>query len=67
MKNVGRDVLKLSRGLGIEKAALLRSRSIAEYAEKGDWAGVRKEWDGVLPDVQEGMDDKWRGNKTGWG
>ena len=28
-----------------------------EYAEKGDWAGVRKEWDGVLPDVQEGMNE----------
>ena len=57
VKNVGRDVLKLSRGLGIEKAALRRSRSIVEYAEKGDWAGVRKEWDGVLPDVQEGMNE----------
>jgi hypothetical protein len=28
-----------------------------EYAEKRDWAGVRKEWDGVLLDVQEGMNE----------
>lgn len=55
VKSVGRQVLKLARGLGVEKAALKRSRSIVEYAEKGDWPAVRKEWDGVLPDVQQGM------------
>jgi len=54
VKSVGRAVLKLARGLGVEKAALRRSRSIVEHAERGDWAGVRKEWDGVLPDVQRG-------------
>jgi hypothetical protein len=55
VKSVGRAVLKLARGLGVEKAALSRSRSIIEHAERGDWRGVRKEWDGVLPDVQAGM------------
>jgi hypothetical protein len=54
-KNLGRAVLKLARGLGVEKAALRRSRSIVEHAERGDWPAVRKEWDGVLPDVQQGM------------
>jgi hypothetical protein len=54
-KSVGRAVLKLARGLGVERAALRRSRSIVEYAEKGDWPAVRREWDGVLPDVQQGM------------
>ena len=54
---MGRAVLKLARGLGVEKAALRRSRSIVEHAERGDWAGVRKEWDGVLPDVQRGMNE----------
>jgi flagellar biosynthesis regulator FlaF len=57
VKSVGRAVLKLARGLGVEKAALRRSRSIVEHAERGDWAGVRKEWDGVLPDVQQGMNE----------
>src|ERR1700745_3071782 len=46
VKSVGRAVLTLARGLGVEKAALRRSRSIVEHAERGDWAGVRKEWDG---------------------
>lgn len=57
VKSVGRAVLKLTRGLGVEKAALRRSRSIIEHAEKEDWPGVRKEWDGVLPDVQQGMNE----------
>jgi len=55
VKSLGRTVLKLARGLGVEKAALRRSRSIVEHADRGDWSGVRKEWDAVLPDVQQGM------------
>ena len=54
-KSLGRAVLKLARGLGVERAALRRSRSIVDYAEQEDWPAVRKEWDGVLPDVQQGM------------
>jgi flagellar biosynthesis regulator FlaF len=57
VKSVGRAVLKLASGLGVKKAALRRSRSIVEHAERGDWLGVRKEWDGVIPDVQQGMNE----------
>lgn len=55
VKSVGQAVLVLARGLGVERAALRRSRSIIEHAERGDWPAVRKEWDGVLPDVERGM------------
>jgi hypothetical protein len=55
VKNLGRTVIRLARELGVEKAALRRSRSIVEHADRGDWSGVRKEWDAVLPDVQQGM------------
>ena len=55
VKSVGHAVLTLTRGLGVEQAALRRSRSIIEHAEKGAWPAVRKEWDGVLPDVERGM------------
>jgi flagellar biosynthesis regulator FlaF len=57
VKSVGRAVLTLARGLGVEKAALRRSRSIVEAAERSDWRAVRREWDGVLPDVQQGMNE----------
>jgi hypothetical protein len=55
VKSLGQAVLGLTRALGVERAALRRSRSIVEHAEKGDWPAVRKEWDGVHPDVERGM------------
>jgi hypothetical protein len=55
MTSLGRSLLGLARGLGVEQWALKRSRSIVDHAESGDWGAVRKEWDQVLPDVHEGM------------
>lgn len=55
VRNVGNTVLKLARGLGVEKGALRRSRSIMEYADKNEWTAARKEWDGVFSDLQSGM------------
>ena len=55
VKNIGNAVLKLARGLGVEKVALRRSRSIMEYADKEEWVEARKEWDGVFSDLQSGM------------
>ena len=55
VKNLGRTVLALARGLGVEERALRRSRSIMELAEKSEWAAARQEWDGVLSDIEGGM------------
>jgi hypothetical protein len=55
VKNIGNTVLKLARGLGVEKSALRRSRSIVEYADKNEWSAARKEWDGVFSDLENGM------------
>ena len=55
VKSLGQAVLGLTRALGVERAALRRSRAIVEHAEKSDWLAVRKEWDGVPPDVERGM------------
>jgi hypothetical protein len=55
VKDVGAAVLQLARALGIQPAIMKRSRSIMDLADRNDWAAVRKEWDSVLPDVQEGM------------
>src|SRR5688500_5024905 len=57
VKSLGQAVLGLTRALGVERAALRRSRAIVEHAENGDWLAVRKEWDGVPPDVERGMKD----------
>ena len=55
VKDLGNTVLKLARGLGVEKDALRRSRSIMETADKSEWAAARNEWDGVFSDLQSGM------------
>jgi hypothetical protein len=55
VKHIGNAVLKLARGLGVEKSALRRSRSIMEHADKNEWAAARKEWDGVFSDLENGM------------
>ena len=55
VKNVGTTALKLARGLGVEERALRRSRSIMDLADKNEWAAARKEWDGVLSDLESGM------------
>ncbi len=55
VNKVGDDVLILARALGVEKSALRRSRSIMDSADRGKWAAARKEWDGVLSDLEKGM------------
>ena len=55
VKDIGTAALALARALGVERAVIRRSKSIVDAAEKNDWAAVRKEWDEVLPDVQQGM------------
>lgn len=55
VKNLGNSVLSLAGGLGIRDRALRRSRSIMELADKEEWREGRKEWDGVLSDLQNGM------------
>lgn len=55
IRNIGNRVLTLARGLGVEERALRRSRSIMELAGKSEWSAARKEWNGVLSDVESGM------------
>jgi len=55
VKDLGRNVLALARGLGVQDRALRRSRSIMEFADKNEWTAARQEWDGVLSDLEGGM------------
>jgi hypothetical protein len=55
VKNIGNNVLSLARALGIRERALRRSRSIMELTDKNEWSEARKEWDGVLSDLESGM------------
>lgn len=55
VKSVGTKALALARGLGVAKSVLRRSRSITDHTDKGEWDAARKEWDGVLADLEQGM------------
>ena len=55
VKAVGSSVLRLARALGVQPTVMRRSQSIVDLANKNDWPAVRREWDAVLPEVQEGM------------
>ena len=55
IKDIGQTVLTLALALGVEKSVLRRSNSIVDYAEKGQWAEVRREWSAVNADVKEAM------------
>src|SRR5215475_7821490 len=55
VQSLGNNVISLAGGLGIRDRALRRSRSIMELADKNEWSQARKEWDGVLSDLETGM------------
>lgn len=57
VKQIGRDVLNLSRAVGVEKAVVSRSKAIVDKADTRDWAGARKELDGALTDVRGAMEE----------
>lgn len=57
VKEIGRDVLDLSRAVGVEKAVVSRSKAIVDKADARDWSGARRELDGALQDVRGAMNE----------
>lgn len=55
VKQIGRDVLKLAKAIGVQRSVQARSNSIIEFADKNDWKMVRTELDGALQDVRNAM------------
>jgi hypothetical protein len=57
VKKIGSTVLDLSTAMGVSRAVKARSAAIIDAADKKDWPQVRKELDGALTDVKQGMDE----------
>ena len=55
VKEIGKNVLKLAKALGVGKEVTERTNAILNYADKADWPGVRKELDLALSDVKRAM------------
>ncbi|MDD5348946.1 MAG: hypothetical protein PHQ12_01925 [Chthoniobacteraceae bacterium] len=55
VKKIGRQVLTLSKAIGVQKSVISRTQSIIEAADKKDWKTIRLEFDGASKDVKQAM------------
>ncbi|MCX6967549.1 MAG: hypothetical protein NTZ46_07175 [Verrucomicrobia bacterium] len=55
VKKIGRQVLSLSKAIGVQKSVISRTSSIIEAADKKDWQTIRLEFDGASKDVKQAM------------
>jgi len=55
VKKIGRQVLTLSKAIGVQKSVISRTSSIIEAADKKDWKTIRTELDGAAKDVKQAM------------
>jgi len=55
VKKIGRQVLTLSKAIGVQKSVISRTSSIIEAADKKDWQTIRLELDGASKDVKQAM------------
>lgn len=57
LQDIGRALIRESRALGVGDRLTKRSKSLLEFADKGDWLGMRQELIGTQADVEQSMLD----------
>lgn len=55
VKNVGKDIIDLARGLGVSQSILARGNSIGDFAENNDWSALKEELDATENEVKHQM------------
>jgi hypothetical protein len=55
VENIGREVIDLSKSLGIGKSVLPHAQAILDAAKKDDWSAIRKELDLTQKTVRDTM------------
>jgi hypothetical protein len=55
VKNVGKDIIDLAKGLGVSQSILARGNSIADFAENNDWSALKEELDATENEVKHQM------------
>jgi hypothetical protein len=55
VEDLGRELLRQARSLGVGDRVMRHSASLTELGKKGDWAAVRKELIATQQDVEEAM------------
>lgn len=52
VRNIGKDIIDLSKGLGVSQSILARGNSISDFAENNDWSALREELDATENEVK---------------
>ena len=55
VKNIGSDIIKLSKALGVSENLLSRGNSINEFAENDDWDTLQEELEATQNEVKSSM------------
>lgn len=55
VKNVGADIIKLAKSLGVSENVLSRGKSISEFAENDEWAALHEELEATQNEVKTSM------------
>ncbi|MFZ4777565.1 MAG: hypothetical protein ACOYM3_19520 [Terrimicrobiaceae bacterium] len=55
VQDVGKSLIRQARALGVGERLTKRSKSLFEYSDKGDWAGMRQELVRTQTDVETSM------------
>ena len=58
VKNIGKDIITLSRALGVGEDVLNRGKSISDFADKNDWIALREELEATTNEVRRAMSDQ---------
>jgi hypothetical protein len=52
VRNIGKDIIELSKKLGVSQSILARGNSISDFAENNDWSALREELDATENEVK---------------
>jgi hypothetical protein len=55
VKNIGTDIIKLAKALGVSENVLSRGNSINDFAEDGDWDALQEELEATQNEVKSSM------------
>ena len=55
VKNIGSDIIKMAKALGVSENILSRGSSINEFAENSDWDALKEELDATQNEVKNSM------------
>src|SRR6266516_5774640 len=55
VKNIGTDIIKLAKALGVSENVLSRGNSINEFAEKNEWSALQEELESTQNEVKTSM------------